>query len=80
MSTTNIRSTVEDLLNSFDLLPEPEKQEVAAEILRRKYALPSQLEEAQLAVLYAECADADRKLAEQGIEEYGKGLVSEDSE
>lgn len=80
MSTTNIRPTVEELLKSFDLLPEPEKQQVAAEILRRKYASPSELNEAQLAALYAEFAEADRKLAEEGIEEYGKGLVSEDAE
>ena len=80
MSTANIRPTVEELLKSFDLLPEPEKQQVAAEILRRKYASSSELDEAQLAILYAGFAEADRKLAEEGIEEYGKGLVSEDGE
>jgi hypothetical protein len=41
MSTTSISTTVEELLKSFDLLPEVEKHRVAAEILRRSLALTS---------------------------------------
>lgn len=67
MSTTG-----EELLKSFDLLPEPEKREVASEILRRTYAPTCELDESQLSALYSESADEDSKLAEQGIEDYEK--------
>lgn len=70
----------EEVLRSFDLLPEPEKREVASEILRRTFAPTSQLDETQLATLYSESADEDRKLAEQGIEDYERGLRVEDAE
>lgn len=73
MSTTG-----EQILKSFDLLPEPERHQVASEILRR--TLASKLDEAQLATLYAESAETDRKLAEEGMEDYEKGLASEDAE
>lgn len=75
MSTTG-----EELLKSFDLLPEPEKHQVASEIMRRAFASTAGLDDAQLAALYAEFAEADRKLAEEGIEDYEKGLASEDGE
>ena len=75
MSTTG-----EQLLKSFDLLPEPEKHQVASEILRRTLASNTGLDEAQLATLYAESAETDRQLAEEGMEEYEKGLASEDAE
>jgi hypothetical protein len=75
MSTTG-----EELLKSFDLLPEPEKHQVASEILRRTLASNTELDEAQLATLYAESAETDRKLAEEGIENYERGLASEDAE
>jgi hypothetical protein len=75
MSTTG-----EELLKSFDLLPESEKQHVASEMLRRVYASARKLDEAQLAALYAEFAEVDRKLAEEGMEDYEKGLASEDVE
>jgi hypothetical protein len=75
MSTTG-----EQLLKSFDLLPEPEKQQVASEILRRTLASNTELDETQLATLYAESAETDRRLAEEGMEEYEKGLASEDAE
>ncbi|MDQ2922360.1 MAG: hypothetical protein M3R52_12225, partial [Acidobacteriota bacterium] len=61
------------------LLPEPERHQVASEILHRAFA-STELDDAQLATLYAEFADTDRKLAEEGIEDYGRGLVSEDAE
>jgi hypothetical protein len=70
----------EEILKSFDLLPEPEKQQVTSEILRRTLASNTEFDEAQLATLYAESAETDRKLAEEGIEDYERGLASEDAE
>ena len=70
----------EELLKSFDLLPELERHQVASEILRRTFASTTELDDAQLAALYAEFAETDRKLAEEGIEDYETGLASEDAE
>ncbi|MDQ5846620.1 MAG: hypothetical protein M3539_15125 [Acidobacteriota bacterium] len=75
MSTTG-----EELLRSFDLLPEPEKREVASEIIRRAFASTPELDDAQLAALYAEFAEEDRNLAEEGLEDYQRGLAAEDAE
>jgi hypothetical protein len=71
----------QELLKSFDLLPEPEKREVASEIIRRTFALHRKIEcdEAQLASLYADFADEDRALAEEGMETYERGLLAEDA-
>jgi hypothetical protein len=80
MSTASIKDAVEELLKSFELLPDPEKHQVAAEIVRRTLAAKTKLDDAQLAALYAEFAVADRRLAEEGIEDYERGLVSEDGE
>jgi hypothetical protein len=75
MSTTS-----QELLKSFDHLPASEKREVASEIIRRTFALDrDQLDETQLTALYAEFADDDRHLAEEGIENYDRGLVGEDA-
>lgn len=74
MSTTG-----QELLKSFDLLPEPEKREIASEIIRRAFAV-TQLDESRLATLYAELADEDRKLAEEGIGDYERELAIEDAE
>ena len=41
MSTAGISTTVEELLKSFDLLPEIEKHKVVKEILRRSLELRS---------------------------------------
>ena len=69
-----------ELLESFDHLPEPEKREVASAIIRRTFALDrNEVDEAQLATLYAEFADDDRRLAEDGIQDYERGLVGEDA-
>jgi hypothetical protein len=75
MSTTG-----RDLLKSFELLPDDEKREVASEILRRTFASTAELDDSQLAALYVEFSEADRKLAEEGIENYERGLVVEDTE
>lgn len=76
----NMSTTGEQLLKSFDLLPEPERHQVASEILRRTLASNNKLDDEQLAALYAESAETDRRLAEEGIEDYGRGLASEDAE
>ena len=70
-----------ELLESFDHLPEPEKREVASEIIRRTFALnrDGEFDEAQLSALYAEFAVEDRNLAEEGIEDYERSLVGEDA-
>jgi len=39
MSTANVSTAAEELLKSFDLLPELEKHRVATEILRRSLEL-----------------------------------------
>jgi hypothetical protein len=44
----------------------------------RLKALPT-LEEAQLATLYAEFAEEDWELAEEGIADYASGLLQEDA-
>ncbi len=69
-----------ELLESFDDLSGPEKREVASEIIRRTFAFDrNELDDAHLAALYAEFADEDRHLAEEGIEDYEKGLIGEDA-
>lgn len=83
MSTAEQSAAVEELLKSFELLPEPEKHQVASEIARRRardLAATTELNETQLAALYAEFAKTDSKLAEEGVEDYERGLVSEDAE
>jgi len=66
-----------DLLTSFDHLPELEKRKVASEIIRRTFGFDRN--DDQLAALYAEFADDDHRLAEEGIEDYQGGLVGEDT-
>jgi hypothetical protein len=80
MSTAELSGAVEELLKSFELLPEREKHQVASEIVRRTLAATTKLDDAHLAALYAEFAEMDGKLAEEGIEDYERGLVSEDAE
>lgn len=71
----------QELLKSFDLLPEIEKRQVASEIIRRTFSLDRKVtDEAQLQALYASFAKEDQALAEEGIEDYGKGLAIEDSQ
>jgi hypothetical protein len=73
-------TAAEELLRSFDLLPEPERHQVASEILRRTLVSNTDLDEEKLAAVYAEFAQADLRLAEEGIEDYKRGLISEDAE
>ena len=71
-----------NFLESFDLLPEIEKRKVASEILRRAYIteLDVELDETELAALYAESTAEDQDLAEQGLEDYTRGLAKEDGQ
>ena len=69
----------EELLKPFDGLPEPERHHVASEILRRTFST-NQLDDVEMADLYAEFAETDRGLAEEGIGDYERGLASEDAE
>jgi len=72
----------EELLKSFDLLPDVEKREVASEIIRRTFSLDREpaLDEGQLRTLYAGFAEEDQELAEEGIADYNKGLATEDAQ
>ena len=67
----------QEFLKSFDRLPEPEKREVASEIIRRAFAPNAVLDEAEMAALYAGISETDRKLAQEGIEDYERGLQVE---
>ena len=70
----------QELLKSFDHLPPAERREVASEIIRRTFALDrDQLDETQLTALYAEFADDDQRLANEGMEDYDRLLVGEDA-
>ena len=74
-------TSTQELLESFDLLPDSERREVALEIIRRAFALDRkvELDEASLAALYAEFAAEDRDLAENGLEDYRQSLAAEDA-
>ena len=73
-------SDSQDLLRSFDHLPPSEKREVASEIFRRAFVLDRStiIDEGQLSALYREFAGEDIMLAEEGFEDYRKGLAGED--
>lgn len=72
----------QELLRSFDLLPEVEKREVASEIIRRAFSLDRNvaIDQEELETRYASFAAEDRELAEQGMEDYGKRLTTEDTQ
>jgi len=75
MSTTG-----QELLESFDLLPEREKREIVSEMIRRAFAPRPELDASQLSALYAEFAEEDGNLADEGVEDYERGLRIEDAE
>jgi hypothetical protein len=72
----------QELLRSFDLLPEVEKREVASEIIRRAFSLDRNvaIDQEELETRYASFAAEDQELAEQGMEDYGKRLTTEDTQ
>jgi DNA-binding GntR family transcriptional regulator len=74
-------SIKEQVVAELKTLSEAELKEVAEYLaflkFRARRAAPT-LDEAQLATLYAEFADEDRNLAEEGIADYAEGLLEED--
>ena len=81
MSVTSIK---EQVAQALDTLSEAELQQVADYVtflrFRTRIAPPPVVDAAQLATLYAEFADEDRALAEEGLEGYGTQLHDEDAQ
>ena len=76
-------SVKEQVARALDSLSEAELKQVAEYVAFLKFRaqvnrMPS-LDEAQLAALYSEFTDEDRLLAEEGMSDYAKGLVKEDT-
>jgi len=73
----------EQVVKELSALSEAEIQQVADYLAFLKFRArvnpTSQLAEEQLAALYAEFAEEDRELAEQGIADYAKQLTTEDA-
>lgn len=76
-------SIKEQVIQGIDALSEAELVQVTEFVALLKFRARLQpmpaLDEAQLAVLYAACADGDRALAEAGMAEYRHGLYHEDA-
>ena len=74
-------SIKEQVVEELKTLSEAELLEVAEYLaflrFRARHAAPA-FDEAQLAALYAEFADEDRSLAEEGMADYAEGLMEED--
>lgn len=76
-------SIKEQVTQELDSLSEAELKQIAEYVTFLKFrarvkATPAP-DETQLAALYAEFADEDRKLAEEGMSDYAKGLIKEDT-
>ncbi len=76
-------SLKEQVVQELDRLPEPELKQVADYLAflkfrarRRRTVAP---DEASLAALYAEFDEEDRRLAEEGMDEYALALADEDA-
>ena len=76
-------SIKEHVIQRLDALNEAELGQVAEFVAFLKFRARLQpmpaLDEAQLATLYAACAEEDRALAEEGLAEYMHGLCQEDA-
>jgi hypothetical protein len=76
-------SIKEHVIQGLDALNEAELGQVAEFVAFLKFRARLQpmpaLDEAQLATLYAACAEEDRALAEEGLAEYMHGLCQEDA-
>jgi hypothetical protein len=76
-------SIKDQVVQELDSLSETELKQVAEYVafLRFRTRLKSipTLDEAQLADLYAEFADEDRELAEEGMSDYARSLMKEDT-
>jgi len=78
-----IMITKEEIVQTVDQLNPSELEQLAQFLAFIKYrsritTIPS-LDESQLAALYAECAEEDRDLAEEGILDYAVALAREDA-
>ena len=76
-------SIKEQVIQGLDTLSEAELVQVTEflaflKFRARLHPMPV-LDEAQLAVLYATCAEEDRALAEAGMADYMHGLCQEDA-
>ena len=76
-------SIKEQVTQELDSLSETELEKVAEYVAFLKFSIrrrpmPS-FDETQLAALYAEFADEDRELAEEGVSDYADGLTKEDA-
>jgi cytochrome c553 len=74
-------SAKEQVLEEIETLSEAEIREVAEYLAFLKYRSrnkPRVVDESQLAALYAEFAEEDRGLAEEGMADYTAGLIKED--
>ena len=75
-------STKEQVLEELETLTEAEIKEVAEYLAFLKFRSrrkPRVVDESQLAALYAEFAEEDRDLAEEGMAVYAEGLTKEDA-
>lgn len=75
-------STKEQILEVIETLSDAEIKEVAeyvAFLRHRSRSKPRAIDESQLATLYAEFGEEDRNLAEEGMSDYGDGLMEEDA-
>ncbi len=74
-------SIKEKLSQELDSMSEAEVERVAEYVAFLKFRARRKpaLDEARLTVLYAEFADEDRQLAEEGMADYINGLTQEDS-
>lgn len=76
-------SAKEHVIQGLDTLSESELVQVAEFVaflkFRTRLQSLSTLDEAQLATLYAACAEEDQALAEEGLAEYRYGLCQEDA-
>jgi hypothetical protein len=75
-------SIKEQIIQAVEGLSDPDLEQVAEFLAFLKFrarlcSTPS-LDETQLASLYAEFAEEDRALAEEGMSEYAAGLRTED--
>lgn len=75
-------SIKEQVVEELKTLNEAELREVADYLSFLKFRArrtPPSFDESQLAALYAEFADEDRALAEEGMAGYAEGLAREDA-
>jgi hypothetical protein len=75
--------TKEEIVQTVDGLSQSELEQLAQYLAFIKYqarirTIPS-LDEGRLAALYAECAEEDRDLAEEGMSDYAVALAQEDA-